>query len=172
MADGSGYSNPTPLQYWRRKRNQQKSQKNDEEKVTHNKNGSEMSFDSSITACNNTPETNIKPSKDFVIEAKPSKSRFRVLPNPFQSWVYLKEKDVSIILLYNSLQYAGLYCVITSITDLFSNTYGINEFQVGLCFLSNGVGASLGSFTSGRVLDWKFKKIAMSLGIDKKNANR
>ncbi|KAI7870105.1 major facilitator superfamily domain-containing protein [Mucor mucedo] len=133
VGDGSGYANPTPLQYWRRER-----------KIA---------------------------SKQLEDIEKPPRSRFLVLPNPFQSWVYLKERVVLIILLYNSLQYAGLYCVITSVTDLFSNAYGINEVQVGLCFLSNGVGASLGSYTSGRILDWRFKTIAKSLGIDEKNAN-
>lgn len=168
VGDGSGYANPTPLQYWRRERKIASKQLEDIEKVECNNSGSEMSFDSSITVCNNTKE----PFKDNANEEKPPRSRFLVLPNPFQSWVYLKERVVLIILLYNSLQYAGLYCVITSVTDLFSNAYGINEVQVGLCFLSNGVGASLGSYTSGRILDWRFKTIAKSLGIDEKNANR
>lgn len=182
VGDGSGYSNPTPLQYWREKRKQQKNQQSDEEKVISYKNQSEMSFDSSITTCYNKTEgymktiaesSSIEVTKDEKIDVeKLSKSRFEVLPNLFQSWAYLKEKDVTVILLYNSLQYAGLYCVITSLTELFTGAYGINEFQVGLCFLSNGIGASLGSYTSGRILDWKFKKIAKSLGIDEKNAKR
>lgn len=168
VGNGSGYANPTPAQYWKKKRETSRVKLDDIEKVDQNNNGSQMSFDSSITTCYNT--TGI--SKDVPKKANPPKNRFFVLPNPFQSWVYLKEKDVSVILLYNSLQYAGMYCVITSVTDLFSDTYGINEVQIGLCFLSNGVGASLGSYTSGLILDWRFKKVAKSLGIDENNANR
>ncbi|KAI8642182.1 putative MFS transporter [Parasitella parasitica] len=94
--------------------------------------------------------------------------RLSSIPNPFQSLIYLKEKDIAILLLYNSLQYAGLYSVLTSLTELFTTIYGLNEFQVGLCFLSNGFGASIGSFTAGRILNWKFKQIARSLNTDEK----
>ncbi|EPB88969.1 hypothetical protein HMPREF1544_04230 [Mucor circinelloides 1006PhL] len=99
-------------------------------------------------------------------------NRWRNVPNPFQSLAYLKEKDVAVLLLYNSLQYAGLYSVLTSLTELFIGTYGLDEFQVGLCFLSNGFGASIGSFTAGRLLNWKFHQIAKSLNMDEKYTKR
>ncbi|KAL9550839.1 hypothetical protein MBANPS3_004546 [Mucor bainieri] len=99
-------------------------------------------------------------------------SRWMNVPNPFQSLAYLKEKDVAVLLLYNSLQYAGLYSVLTSLTELFISIYGLNEFQVGLCFLSNGFGASIGSFTAGRLLNWKFHRIAKSLNLDEKYTKR
>ncbi|KAI7871673.1 major facilitator superfamily domain-containing protein [Spinellus fusiger] len=99
----------------------------------------------------------------------PSKSRFLVLPNPLQSVLYLLEKDVAVVLLYNSLQYAGFYSVLTSMTHLFTNIYHLNELQIGLCFLANGIGAGTGSFTAGRILNWQFKKIAKELGLDESN---
>ncbi|CEP12283.1 hypothetical protein [Parasitella parasitica] len=101
-----------------------------------------------------------------------TKKRQFKIPNPFQSLIYLKEKDIAILLLYNSLQYAGLYSVLTSLTEIFTSTYGLDEFQVGLCFLSNGFGASIGSFTAGRLLNWKFKKVAQALNLDEKYTKR
>ncbi|OAD06788.1 hypothetical protein MUCCIDRAFT_138979 [Mucor lusitanicus CBS 277.49] len=106
--------------------------------------------------------------RDRQKETTTAPSRWMNVPNPFQSLAYLKEKDVAVLLLYNSLQYAGLYGVLTSLTELFISIYGLNEFQVGLCFLSNGFGASIGSFTAGRLLNWKFHRIAKSLNMDEK----
>lgn len=138
-----------------------------------------MSFYSSVTACNSDKERCMKiPIDSHSAETVPtaksnekndtkSKSRFLVLPNPFQSIAYLKEKDVATVLMYNLLQYAGFYCVIASITDLLITIYGINESQVGLYFLSCGLGASLGNLPPV-LLNWRFQKIAKSLGFDGK----
>ncbi|KAI8077242.1 MFS transporter [Gilbertella persicaria] len=111
-------------------------------------------------------------SEETLSEKQVQKSRYWNFPNPLQSVYYLKEKDVFALLLYNSIQYASLYCVLTSLTGLFTDIYQLNVFQIGLCFLSNGLGAMIGSFTSGRILNYKFKKMAKSLNISEEFIKR
>ncbi|KAI7861236.1 major facilitator superfamily domain-containing protein [Spinellus fusiger] len=65
----------------------------------------------------------------------PSKSRFLVLPNPLQSVLYLLEKDVAVVLLYNSLQYAGFYSVLTSMTHLSPTSITSMSFRLAYVFL-------------------------------------
>ncbi|KAI8970430.1 major facilitator superfamily domain-containing protein [Mycotypha africana] len=136
VGDGSGYANPTPLQYWRQ-------QSLNEEK----------------------DETNISTQHSET-------NKLHLLKPLLQPFLNLKEKDIIILLVYNSLQYASLYCVMTSSTKLYSEIYGLQEIQIGLCYLSNGFGALLGSYTCGKLLNWRFRKIARSLKIDEKYTKR
>ena len=52
-------------------------------------------------------------------------------PNPLKTLYIIVEKDVSIILVYNSLVYTSFYCVTTSIPSLYATTYGFNDLQIG-----------------------------------------
>ncbi|KAL0078829.1 chloramphenicol resistance protein [Phycomyces blakesleeanus] len=151
VGDGSGYANPTPFQWY----------KNYKAKRVHTR---FLSVDSAMTA--------VAHHDKHEVVAKPTKSRFLTLPNPLQSVLYLLEKDVAVVLMYNSLQYAGFYSVLTSMTHLFTDIYHLNELQIGLCFLANGLGAGTGSFTAGRILNWQFKKIANELGLDESQTRR
>ncbi|KAL7312101.1 hypothetical protein PS15m_007902 [Mucor circinelloides] len=177
VGNGSIYANPTPWQAWKRYRSNMERDLQ-KEKTTTSK--SEASFYSSRTAsCAHSQDRQVVCIK-YPDEFKNAKqtmhvsnaNHWRDIPNPFQSLAYLKEKDVAVLLLYNSLQYAGLYSVLTSLTELFIGTYGLDEFQVGLCFLSNGFGASIGSFTAGRLLNWKFHQIAKLINMDEKCTKR
>jgi hypothetical protein len=195
VGNGSIYANPTPLQAWNKyQENKKKVDLQEKSTITTKPNNKadflqpDFSFYPSKTAyysdicsedktvCTKNSGVGLNTTKDsgsnsHVLNTNYFK-RFLHLPNLFQSLTYLKEKDIAVLLLYNSLQYAGLYSVLTSLTELFTSIYGLNEFQVGLCFLSNGFGASIGSFTAGRLLNWKFKKIAESLNIDEKYTKR
>lgn len=100
------------------------------------------------------------------LNAEKKKSRFLVLPNPFVSLAYFREKDVALVVTYNALQYAAFYCILTSVTGLFTKIYGLNEFQIGLCYLANGFGSGMGSVTSGRIMNWQFKRLAKKMGLE------
>lgn len=195
VGNGSTYANTTPLQIWKRHRLDKKRDRQKETATlattTNKALQSEVSFHSARTACGSCcahsqdrrADVVCIKNKSCLAESSAKKilhvsnadhpsRRWMNVPNPFQSLAYLKEKDVAVLLLYNSLQYAGLYSVLTSLTELFISTYGLNEFQVGLCFLSNGFGASIGSFTAGRLLNWKFYRISKSLNMDEKCIKR
>ncbi|GAA5816252.1 hypothetical protein MFLAVUS_009778 [Mucor flavus] len=159
VGDGSGYANPTPSQLWRRSREIKctlQQQQDEEKNETSVQRQSEITLQS--TLC--------QP------EQAPTRNRFLSFPNPFQSLIFLKEKDVAVLLAYNAFQYVGVYCVVTSLTGLLTSTYGLNSFQVGMCYLPNGFGAIIGSFLSGRALDRQFKNTAKSLGNFETQVNR
>ena len=43
-------------------------------------------------------------------------------------------------------------------STLFSQTYGLTEIQIGLTFLANGFGCIIGSLTTGRFLDFEYRR--------------
>lgn len=86
-------------------------------------------------------------------------------PNPLSTLKILKEKDVALLLLYNCLVYCSYYSVTSSLPYLFEKIYGFNELQIGLSFLPYGVGALLASLFNGRILDWRFRKVAKSINF-------
>lgn len=94
-----------------------------------------------------------------------AKTRKFQFPNPLSTLKIIREKDVALLLLYNCLVYCSYYSVTSSLPYLFEKIYGFNELQIGLSFLPYGVGALLASLFNGRVLDWRFRKVAESMNV-------
>ncbi|CAO0795031.1 unnamed protein product [Mucor circinelloides] len=136
VGNGSGYANPTPIQWWRRRQAQKKHQEQ--------------------------PYTDDDSSTIHDIK-KPN--RFLQIPNVTQPFLYLFEKDVICALVYNGIHYATYYCYLTSTTSQFVLLYNMSEIQIGLCFLCQGVGCILGSYCEGKLLDHDFKKTAAESGF-------
>nr|POE87773.1 putative transporter aqr1 [Quercus suber] len=82
------------------------------------------------------------------------------LPNPLNTLVVIFEKDVALLLFYNSLVYCAFYDVMASFPSLLASIYNYNALQIGLCFLPFGVGCFLAPFCIGRVMDWNFRRTA------------
>jgi multidrug resistance protein len=57
------------------------------------------------------------------------------LPNPLRSFAILLEKDALIIVTYVGLQMFAFLAVLTTTANFFGQLYGLNELQIGLCFL-------------------------------------
>ncbi|KAF3921230.1 hypothetical protein ABW21_db0204977 [Orbilia brochopaga] len=104
--------------------------------------------------------------------AKPKKRTARdLIPNPFRSVLIMLNKDVAIILFVMSLYYAAFYAVTASLPKLFSNIYGYNDLQIGLCYFSFGFGSILASVANGKIIDRDFRIVAEKEGIqvDRRN---
>lgn len=86
-------------------------------------------------------------------------------PNPLSTLKILKDKDVGLLLLFNSLVYCSYYSVITSLPFLFAQIYNFDVLQIGLSFIPYGIGALLASILNGHMLDWQFARVAKSLGV-------
>jgi hypothetical protein len=129
VGNGSGYANPTPSQWVKRRRDLRR----------------------------NGPKSHAQVQ---VTKAK------RQSPNPLQSLLYLREKDVAILVLYYAFQYGGMYCFTTSVPALFAEIYGLDDMQIGLTYLANGVGSVFGSVVQGKLLDRDFRIIAIKRGLD------
>lgn len=73
---------------------------------------------------------------------------------------YVFEKDIFVLLSWGAFVYAVWSMVTASTTTVLLHSFPqLNQWQVGLCFLPNGVGCVLGSICTGRLLDKTFKDV-------------
>ena len=64
-------------------------------------------------------------------QAELTKKRKLRWPNPLKTVHIILEKDVGVLLLYNSLVYTAFYDVTASLPSQFAEIYGFNELQIG-----------------------------------------
>ena len=95
--------------------------------------------------------------------AQKRKLRF---PNPLGTLHVIMEKDVSLLLFYNSIVYCAFYDVMASAPYLLEQIYGYDALQIGLCFLPFGAGCFLAPTTSGKLMDWNFRRTAKKIGYE------
>lgn len=91
------------------------------------------------------------------------------MKNPFS---ILKNLDITLILFFNGVVNAVYYAVTATISTLFAEAYPfLSETQVGLCFLSIGGGMFFGSLSSGKILDWEFRRIGKGLDVNESRSS-
>jgi MFS family permease len=88
------------------------------------------------------------------------------IPNPLGSLGVVLEKDVGLLLFYNSMVYCATYDIMTSAALLLPEIYGLDALHVGLCFLPIGIGSFLASVVTGRLVDWNFRRTARRVGYE------
>jgi MFS family permease len=88
-----------------------------------------------------------------------------IIPNPLPSLRIVFHPDSFLTLWLAGCPYALWFCVQTSITPVFTHTYGLNPLEVGCCFLAGGVGIILGGFIAGRLMDSNYKHVAKRAGL-------
>lgn len=86
------------------------------------------------------------------------------LPNPFKSLKILIRKDNFIIILACGLLYVVYTCINTSLSVLFVNIYGLNQWQAGLIYVPFGAGGIVSTLFSGRLLNKSYRKAREKLG--------
>ena len=84
------------------------------------------------------------------------KRKFNI-PNPLDTLKILGEIESCIILLYNGLFFTGMMIATASLPTLFKRTYGLNELEIGLCYIALGMGSLISALTMGHVVDWNFR---------------
>lgn len=94
-------------------------------------------------------------------------------PNPLGSLKLIFEKDVAIILFYNSIVYMTFVAMNTSTPSIFNAVYGFNNLVIGLCYLPYASGGIFSSVIIGRLLDYNYRRIARlnNFPIDYKRGN-
>ncbi|KAF2835987.1 chloramphenicol resistance protein [Patellaria atrata CBS 101060] len=93
-----------------------------------------------------------------------SKRRLR-FPNPLNTLHLVAEKNVGLLLFYNSLTYVGFMDVAASLPYLLKEIYQFTDLQVGLSYLPFGFGALIGTLVTGYLVDWNYRRVAKSMGI-------
>jgi multidrug resistance protein len=106
-------------------------------------------------------------------QAELAKGRKLRFPNPLKTIHIIMEKDMAVVLFYNSLIYTAFYDIMASIPQLFQEIYHFNDLQIGLCYIPFGCGCALASFINGRMLDRNYRKVARQVGftIDRKRGD-
>ncbi|KIW98570.1 uncharacterized protein Z519_00231 [Cladophialophora bantiana CBS 173.52] len=94
-------------------------------------------------------------------------------PNPLESFVILTNPDAFCLIMYTGIMMFSNLVLMTSTPTVFPRLYGLNELQVGLCFLPLGIAAAIGAFCNGRLLDWNYQRMARKLGmtVDRKRGD-
>lgn len=142
VGNGSGYANPTPIQWLQRR----------------------LKSHDCRQSCDTAHNPVQLPPKLAKVATQSSIARMKKVPNPLRPLTFLLQPDVAAALTYNALHYAVYYCYLTSLPSLFSQLYGLNQLQQGLCFIVQGVGCITGSLVEGRLLDRDFRIIARRAG--------
>ncbi|GAB1193351.1 hypothetical protein APSETT444_002565 [Aspergillus pseudonomiae] len=77
-----------------------------------------------------------------------------------------------LILLSNAILFAGFYDVSASIPSIYEDLYDLNDLQIGLCYIPFGLGATIASILSGKLLDYNYRRLASRLGVPLHHSSR
>jgi MFS family permease len=86
-------------------------------------------------------------------------------PNPIGTLRIVFDKVAGLTLLGNGLLFSCYYAVTASLPSQFHLRYGLDDFEVALIFLPFGVGGILSAFTTGKIIDWNYRRHAIRLGF-------
>ncbi|KAF3762835.1 hypothetical protein M406DRAFT_46598 [Cryphonectria parasitica EP155] len=83
--------------------------------------------------------------------------------NPLRTVRLIFEKQTGVILAYTALGYAAFYFVTAAIPGTLARVYGLNDLQIGLCYIPLGAGSFLSTQMVGRAVDRNYRRLAMGL---------
>jgi multidrug resistance protein len=86
-------------------------------------------------------------------------------PNPIRTLSIVFQKDIAIILIANAILFAGFYDVTASIPSIYNELYGLNDLHIGLCYVPFGLGATVASIATGKLLDFNYSRLAKQYNV-------
>lgn len=86
-------------------------------------------------------------------------------PNPLSTLVIAGDKESGLILFCSGLLVAILYATTTGIPSLFGKIYGFDELQLGLVYIPFGAGSLISAITTGKAVDWNYRRHAKKNGF-------
>jgi multidrug resistance protein len=86
-------------------------------------------------------------------------------PSPLPTLQVVTDLETGAILLVTGLMYAGLYAIMTGATASFHSVYGLNNIETALMYLPLGIGGIVSAFTTGRLVDFNYRRHAKRAGI-------
>lgn len=91
----------------------------------------------------------------------PKKIQHKVrFPNPLKPLILVFDVNSIIILLVTGVIMGGNMTVLSSITEIYTSQYHLNMLQIGLCYITLGTGSIVASVTTGRMLDWNYRRMS------------
>ncbi|OQE15708.1 hypothetical protein PENSTE_c027G08189 [Penicillium steckii] len=104
-----------------------------------------------------------RPTSSDSIEKPKHKLSF---PNPIKPLAVVCHPNSIIILIVTGIIMGGNMTVLSSITEIYSSQYDLSILQIGLCYITLGTGSIVASVTTGRMLDWNYRRMGSKLGND------
>ncbi|KAL7621470.1 hypothetical protein AAE478_008793 [Parahypoxylon ruwenzoriense] len=71
----------------------------------------------------------------------------------------LISKHAAPIIVFLAIYYAVWQMSITAMSTLFEDRYGLSETHIGLTFMANGVGSTVGTLVNGKILDIDYRRV-------------
>lgn len=86
-------------------------------------------------------------------------------PNPLRALKVIFEKDIAMVLFYNTMLYLLFILVTATLSTQFRDIYNLTDLQIGLCYLPYGIGCFCAAIMQGYILDWNYRRIAKQIGF-------
>lgn len=86
-------------------------------------------------------------------------------PNPLGTLAVLGNLESFLILLACGFAFACFYAISTGASRAFHTLYGFDDLYVALMFIPIGVGGTVSAFTTGRLVDWNYRRHAKRRGF-------
>ncbi|KAF2671567.1 MFS general substrate transporter [Microthyrium microscopicum] len=93
-------------------------------------------------------------------------TRHITFPNPMLTLRIIFSKTACIALFAAGVLFSCYYAITSSIPTEFRAGYHLDDFQISLLYLPFGVGSLISAFTTGRFMDWNFRRHAKREGIE------
>ncbi len=65
--------------------------------------------------------------------------------------------EVIFLILFLAVYYTVWQMTVTVMSTLFSEIYGLADIEIGLTFIGNGAGCLIGTFSTGKILDYHYR---------------
>jgi multidrug resistance protein len=70
--------------------------------------------------------------------------------------------EVTWIIFFLSIYYTVWQMTMTALSTFFKETYGLTEIEIGLTYIANGFGSIVGTMSTGKFLDFDYRRIKSS----------
>lgn len=88
------------------------------------------------------------------------------LLNFYKCFRIIFHKDTFLTLWVHGSFYTVDYSFVAAMPDIWQGIYGWNDWQTGLAYLPRGIGIIVGSFLTGKLMDYNYRVTARSAGWD------
>ncbi|KAK1758919.1 major facilitator superfamily domain-containing protein [Echria macrotheca] len=86
-------------------------------------------------------------------------------PNPLASLKLLFHKELSVLLGYSAVVFAGFYAIVTAMPSELAALYGYDNLQIGLMYLPSAGGSLAAAFIAGPAINANYRRHAARLGM-------
>lgn len=86
-------------------------------------------------------------------------------PNPLNTLRVVLEKDLALLLFYNTMIYLVFILIAATLSTEFADIYHLTDLQIGLCYLPYGIGCCVAALSQGYILDTNYRRIARNIGF-------